>query len=44
MGDGDADKARDNRGQVPLNRKLSRSAKGRLKKGLRKASENGNRE
>jgi hypothetical protein len=30
--------------QAALKRKLSRSAKGRVKKALRKASENGNRE
>jgi len=32
------------RAQVPLKRNMSRSAKGRAKKAVRKASENGNRE
>jgi len=32
------------RGQAPLKRRMSRSARGRLKKRLRNASENGNRE
>jgi hypothetical protein len=41
---GDDVKTKKDRAQAPLKRKMSRSAKGRAKKRLRKESENGNRE